>query len=399
MMIPEGKLNRRAAAADCGGEAGFALVSALFVMLILSILAVASLQTTSDERMAARSVRNSTEAFYAADAGLNAVQAAWATTRYDTLLAGSGDSLILGWQTLEDGGSYRAVLRRVDGGSSATQLFSITTTGRGPGVNRGEQALTLFLTKSVSVGDFARAALQTTVEIEVEDPETILNGTDANPPGWTCDAPGPGKPGLLMQDTTTLELESGTILGNPPLAEDATISSTHFTQFGNVSYAELVAMADKTYSGNGHLGTISPAVAGGQCSTGVQSNWGDPLNPGGPCGGYFPIIHVAGDAEFEDGSVAGQGILLIDGDLEAEAEHGATFNFYGLVVVQGSCEFEHEVTFYGAVLCANSSTDEQELEEGAVINYSQCVLKKALGSAGLGNTHPLAQRAWHQSVN
>ncbi len=380
------------------GDEGFALAGTLFVVVLLSIIAIASLQTTGDERRAGRAVRESTPAFYAADAGLNAVVAAWDLAKYDTLLTVPGDSLDLGWQSVEDGSNYRAVLRRVDAGSSPT-LFSVTVTGRGPGLNRGERTLGLFLAAgSVNVGDFARSVVLTKGNMEaVSDPTSTIDGNDTNPPGWTCDAPGPAVPGLLVQDTALLSQGPGTILGNPPIAEDSTISATSFAQFGDVTYAELVAMADKSYPGNSQPAGFGPVVSGGQCVTTELNNWGDPLNPNAPCGDYFPIIHFAGDVEFTTTGSAGQGILLTDGDLNVG---GGDFTFYGLIIVQGGCVFEYDSTVYGGILCANQASVNQEIGDAAPLSYSRCALEQALAGAGLGGSiRPLSERAWHQVMN
>ncbi len=121
-------------------DEGFALPAVLFVMILLFAIGVASLNTTGDERAAGRALRESAKAFYAAEAGANAVLAAWDQAAYDTILPNPGDSLDLGWQTLENGCTYRAVVRRVDGGD-LTRIYYITSTGRGVGGLRGQRTL------------------------------------------------------------------------------------------------------------------------------------------------------------------------------------------------------------------------------------------------------------------
>src|SRR5260370_32496138 len=78
-------------------------------------------------------------------------------------------------------------------------------------------------------------------------------------------------------------------------------------------------------------GGLLPAVtAAGACDQTVLTNWGDPLNPTAPCGGYFPIIHITGSATIN--GQEGQGILLVDGDLSVLGG----FQFYGITIIQGS---------------------------------------------------------------
>ena len=109
-------------------EAGFALPAVIFVLTILSVMAVSSLIMVGDQRQASLGIREHTRAFYAAEAGLNVIVATWDSLQYDTLMAASGDSVTLGEVPLPTmQASYSAVMRRVDDGSAP--LFAITTTG------------------------------------------------------------------------------------------------------------------------------------------------------------------------------------------------------------------------------------------------------------------------------
>jgi hypothetical protein len=76
------------------------------------------------------------------------------------------------------------------------------------------------------------------------------------------------------------------------------------------TWEELVSYADHRVTS---IGMQGPVVQDGMCVTSDPDNWGDPLNPGQPCGSYFPIIHIDGDVNMRGASV-GQGILLVDGD-------------------------------------------------------------------------------------
>src|SRR5678815_4818242 len=90
---------------------GFVLPMVVFAVAIMSIIVVASLATSSDERRASRAVRESTLAEYAADAGLRQTYGAWPSTSVNAL--NPGDSLDLGWQTFPNSGNsgkYRAVI-------------------------------------------------------------------------------------------------------------------------------------------------------------------------------------------------------------------------------------------------------------------------------------------------
>ena len=115
---------------------GFVLPMVVFAVAVMSIIVVASLATSSDERRASRAMRESTLAEYAADAGLRQTYGAWPTMAVKAL--NPGDSLDLGWQTLPNSGTsgkYRAVIYRVDNGG--LQEYNVVVQGRRTGFNGG----------------------------------------------------------------------------------------------------------------------------------------------------------------------------------------------------------------------------------------------------------------------
>lgn len=136
MYRPMLSLNRR----------GTALPMVIVVLVILGVISVAALRTTDDARHAAHGVRENTRAFYAAEAGIEALAASWASQQYDTLLAAPGDSLDLGWQTIpQNGANYHAVIHRVDDGTE--QVFSVVVEGRSASGRGGSQDLAVQIAK------------------------------------------------------------------------------------------------------------------------------------------------------------------------------------------------------------------------------------------------------------
>jgi hypothetical protein len=99
----------------------------------MSIIVVASLSTSSDERRASRAVRESTLAEYTAEAGLRQTYGAWPVAPVKAL--NPGDSLDLGWQSLPNNEKYRAVIHRVDKGG--LQEYNVIVQGRRTGLNGG----------------------------------------------------------------------------------------------------------------------------------------------------------------------------------------------------------------------------------------------------------------------
>ncbi len=115
---------------------GFVLPMVVFAVAVMSIIVVASLATSSDERRASRAIRETTLAEYAADAGLRRTYGAWPVATVKAL--NPGDSLDLGWQTLPNSGNsgkYRAVISRVDNGG--LQEYNVVVQGRRTGMNGG----------------------------------------------------------------------------------------------------------------------------------------------------------------------------------------------------------------------------------------------------------------------
>ena len=116
------------------------------------------------------------------------------------------------------------------------------------------------------------------------------------------------------------------------------------------------------------------------------------MNRAAPCGNYFPIIHITGDATLN--GVQGQGILLVDGDLEVQG----SYEFYGITIVQGRLKTagggSTEAHFWGGVMAANVDLELNSLSGNATLNYSKCAIVQALQMTG--STAPLRSRGWVQ---
>src|SRR5688572_14443198 len=95
---------------------GFALPTVMFGVAIMSVVAVAAITSATDERRSSRATREATLALYAAEGGLRQVYGSWPSAAVKALNA--GDSLDLGWTSLPNNASYRAVIHRLDKGNS-----------------------------------------------------------------------------------------------------------------------------------------------------------------------------------------------------------------------------------------------------------------------------------------
>jgi hypothetical protein len=109
-------------------ERGIALPMVLLALVVLSVVAVTSIQIAGQQHQAGGGSLQTTKSFYTAEAGLHAVIASWDSARYDTMtaLAGAGDSLSLGKQLIpENGQVYHALIHHL--GDSASKQYRITS--------------------------------------------------------------------------------------------------------------------------------------------------------------------------------------------------------------------------------------------------------------------------------
>ncbi len=364
-------------------EEGFALAAVIFVLALLGVMAVSSLMTTGDERQASHGMRESAVAFYAAEAGANLILADWDSLQYDTLFAGPGDTVDLGWQTLsENGAKYHAVIQRVDNGGQ--KMYALLVEGRGAGAQR---VINYVLTEGEGLPVTAAIRGGATGGGDVEDPPGV-SGLDVNPGAWggLCTGPLDDKPGLEWGSTP-----SGTsnVQGDPPLVVDPSINSTNLFEWGGLDFDGLRDMASIVLTGDPDL--IQPEVSGGSCDTSVESNWGAPESGSGhPCFDYFPIIYSPGELRIRNATSVGQGILLVDGDLRIEDN----FRFYGIIMVRGAIRFEDPGTqITGGVITAEMD----RVRDGAGVQYSSCVVDRVLQALSLeGKTRRLGSRSWSE---
>ncbi len=371
------------------GEGGFALAAVVFVLVLLGVLAVTSFITTGDERRASHGMRESAKAFYAAEAGVNLVLADWDSLQYDTLFAGPGTTVDLGWRTLsENGASHQAVIRRIDNGGS-TQMYALSVEGRGAGAQRMINLLFTGGAEGVSVTAAIRGGA-TGGGAEIRDPPGV-SGLDVNPGAWGAECAGntlDDVPGLEWGNTD-VQYDAGDLLGDPPLVVDPTIDPTNLFTFGGYTFDSLAAMANITLSGDPDL--IEPAVSGGLCDTSLESNWGGPESGSShPCYNYFPIIYSSGELRIRNAVSVGQGILLVDGDLRIEDN----FRFYGIIMVRGAIRFEDSGTqFHGGII----TSEIDRVRDGSGVQYSSCVVDRVIASLGLQG-EGLTRLSWSEDL-
>ena len=405
------------------GHDGFALPITLLALVVMSVVAVALLYTSVDEQRASRAVRLSVEAFYAAETGANAVQAAWNdTTQSLDSLAGAlapGDSLQIGggaWQSLGNGARYRATLTRVDSGGASQRLYMLSVDGRN---GSGRAPLRVMYTPApggpLTLGECCDAAVIMRGEARIRQ-GTGVSGIDTDPTVWDAngDCPDPleNKPGLLMQDTSLLDLDSpGWLNGNPPLDEDPAMSDATFDQFGDLDWAGVKTLAGHTIGEPGENESYSwggdPADEDdeygprynmdGSCDTSHPLNFGSD-DPNSSCYNYFPVILVQGDVDMEDFGGYAQGVFILDlvGGIGSELDLEGVL-FHGLIIGLGCVEVQYGSQFMGAIfvdgnyynqdLCGSDEplhTNHYDTPSApATVTWSSCVVQRVLRETGL----------------
>ena len=376
----------RSGASISTSKGGFALPAAVFALVIAAALIVGSTFVARQELRIGTAIKQGSEAFYLAERGMNELMANWP--------AGTLSSMAM-WDTTTTSSTFTGgvVDTRVTRlGDRLYLLESSSTVTRGGSELQGAARETGVVVRLFSVEIEPPAALTTRGTTQIKGTAEV-HGEDVEPSQWPglCSGTLTDKPGILTNDASAVSSSgSGEMTGNPPVQQDTTISDATFTEFGELDWDELTALANKTLS-PGTINNTAPVSVGSVCSTDVATNWGDPLDPTAPCGNYFPIIHVPGTVKIQSGGI-GQGILLVDGDLDLRGN----FVFYGIVIVQGNFETQGSGNrVYGGVLAANADLDTQQITGGSVITYSTCAAERAvLNNANLTRPRPLDNRSW-----
>jgi len=162
---------------------------------------------------------------------------------------------------------------------------------------------------------------------------------------------------------------------------------------GGATFAQLKALATLTVTTD--IAGLAPATTGNPpvCNTSVKNNWGAPTDKTNACYNYFPIIYHYGNMGIS-GTGSGQGILLVEGDLNVQGR----IDFYGPVIATGGVNIRgtgsDDVKFYGGVVAQDVTLDDSKLTGNATINYSSCAIKRAV--QGSATPVALGERSWVQ---
>lgn len=390
-------------------EQGMALILAVFGLVVIGALVAGSFFVGRVEQISGYNTTWASQAGEAAEAGLGyamnldpvtyeaiPVWTSAAPNEYVTSGSGiSGVSYVV----------YTDSVRRLN-----QTVFVVRSTGRR--VSAGGQVLaTQTLAQMIRL---AKPTVGVNAAVTVQDPikfngnSFAVDGHNSYPPGWgASDCPTGGPQADNTDDVVGIRSSTGTgmsasdgnnIDGYPADAvpNDPTITSATFRNFLDYTYNTLANQAGvKNFPNATPYNGVAPVIdASSVCDKTAALNLGEPRRDAGyvsQCTGYFPIVHGTGaQLKFASGT-RGQGILLVDGDLELVGG----FEWTGLIIVRGQMKVTgtgNKIT--GAILTEGVDiATAGSIGGNAEVRFSRCAIDRAVN--GAAQPAPVS-RGWAQ---
>lgn len=373
---------------------GAALLMALFSVVLLATIISAAAFVSQQEYRGSRNTLVEQRAFAVSEYGLNAEISNWPRDRNLPppvgMIIGALDTTRV---YVASGDSARVSIKRI-----SDNAFWVVSEGR---ANIGTQSLesgrqTGAFVRLAYPSITPRGAITSAGNVRVQGSGEV-NGYENPPTGWPQCAgiPGDTVPAVVVGPGATVTAGPSNITSVPQIMYDPAASDSNtYVRYGSESWNTLTTNADLTLPG-GIMGTdVEPLLnPSGRCDYSLQTNWGEPWRPGiAPCYGYYPIIYVQSGLKI-NGNGRGQGILLVNGDLEING----TFEFFGLVILRDDLvKGNGTAKITGAVFAANLTevSPTSWLTGDQDVFYSTCAVESVLrGSAILTR---VTQRHWSQ---
>ncbi|HUL49896.1 MAG TPA: hypothetical protein VLT79_07790 [Gemmatimonadales bacterium] len=325
--------------------------------------------------------------FYVAEGGAAATIRNWPRS-YNFIAPYPVDSVAIpsdaptSWLTPpHGGGGYRGYLYRLN-----DELYLLSTQGRVGAPLPALHRLGILLRLEPPRSD-VRAALEAGGSARIVG-RVQISGNDSAPSAWSCDLRDTSKAGVAAESITVLPTPSGRIAGSPPTSITPPEGQPERLRAWAMLRDVLLAEPNHALAGAG-VPRVEPVSMGRHCAIAVVTNWGDANQPGAPCGGFYPVIHLTGDATLVD--ISGQGTLIVDGSLTLT---GAT-RWNGIILAGGNLTLRGTgPTFHvwGAMAAAGDAVLEADsLASPLEVTYSKCAVTNALYSAS--RAVPLTSRS------
>ncbi|HXM39553.1 MAG TPA: hypothetical protein VN908_12940 [Gemmatimonadales bacterium] len=377
-------------------ERGMALAVAIFTLVVVGALVAGALFVGTQEQRVGSNSSRTEQSFRMAELGVAEVIGGWSANRlaYNRMRAFPLDTTKLAWTKTANGtGSYSGNVFKLTTTQFLLDITASDTMSRAGRVREGGTRQRIgIVVRILPLAVDMQAALTVGGPVVFGGGNVFVKGQDTPPPaanGWgTCGTPVPTIAGVRAKNAGDVANSSGQVSGSPNVLITPSMDSSTFSQFGATNYAALAATANVVLGPGTYA--PAPAVVGAVCNTNVMTNWGDGNNRGAPCGSYFPIIHITGNATLSGGQ--GQGILLADGNLVLSG----SFTFYGLVLTRGSFSTVPggSSKVYGSVMAQSINLATTAFNGDVVINYSNCALTQALQYTGVPALN--RSRSWTQ---
>ncbi len=371
---------------------GAALLTALFGIVVISIIVSGAFFTSTQEFRGGRNQLVEQRAFAVAEYGLNAEVSNWDRGRNlpGGMAVGAVDSSRV---YVAAGDTARVRITRLTPNS-----FWVVSEGY---ANIGNAAMESKRTTNAYVrlaypSITPKGAVTTAGDINITG-SALVDGDNVDPTGWSqCAAiPGSTVPALVAGPAANVSYKAGNIGSTPALVRDpAAADSNTYVRYGTETWNSLASNADIKIAGGIWNSGIGPVGTATTCDASVITNWGEPFRPGAVAGcyNYFPIIYSSASLKL-NGNGYGQGVLLVNGDFEINGN----FEWFGLIVVRDDVtKGNGTAQVHGAVFSANMSlADPTNFWAGnQTVQYSKCAVESALrGSAILTR---VKERHWSQ---
>ncbi len=387
-------------------ERGMALGLAIVALVVVGALVAGALFAGTQEQRVGENVRRALASFGVAEEGVYDIIRRWDShsATYAALYPFPADSpatsswVIDTTASASKTGTYSGTLLKLN-----DQLYVVDVTAQdnmslAGRIRGGGASQRLGLLVRVKPLTFGTPAALVSGGANVLGGNANINGNDQTPTGWTgCGPTDSAGAGVRTQTTNSVTYTGRpTVLGNPATLKDPTLTDSSFSVYGDVTYTQLADKASITIPAQDFSTTIAPSLSGGTCNTKVPTNWGSPTDPTGPCGQYFPIIHITGAGAAISGQ-EGQGILLVDGSLNVQGG----FQFFGVVIIKGKLRTSggggNPAHFWGTMMVQDTvalADTTNTITGNTSIMYSKCAILKALDKTGAGTM--LRSRGWVQ---
>lgn len=378
---PEGPARRRR---------GVALLTALFGIVIIAVMISGAFFASNQEYRGGRNSLVEQRAFAVAEYGLNAEVSNWDRSRNlpTGMAVGSVDSSRV---YVAAGDTARVRITRLT--PTSYWVTSEGTANIGSAALESRRQTNAYLRIAYPAIN-PKGAITTAGDISLTG-SAIVDGRNTDPTGWgQCPLiPGTDLPAIIAAPGASVTYKPQNIPSTPAVVYDsAAADSNTYVRYGTESWTSLVSNADIVLPGGIYGSDIAPVGTATTC-TPSNTNWGEPFRPGAVvgCWEHYPIIYFSSSVKL-NGNGYGQGILLVNGDLEINGR----FEFFGLVIVRDDIKRGNgTANIRGSVFAANTNlADPSFIAGNQDVVYSKCAVESALrGSAILTR---VKERHWSQ---